>query len=418
MSERRDIPGLWWIPSNPERKWIGKLAVAPNKSPRLRITIPEGHFAKVPELPELLHGCDQHGKPITLLHVGVGNKSMSGAMTRIKCSAGYALIGIAVSSPQELRAHTLFLRTQYLFDWIARTGFKNESTVQYESKIHHVLPDLLTFDVSPDLKLKIIASSHSQSVHRMRSVSENASIRFESLPGLSITECNELATAVRHLLHFAILRPVYTISLSCRVNGHGTDCGDNYFPHDIDIASGGLHEEAKSEPDSGRWLFQFADVEADFGAFFQRWLSFVREFDEAMGCYCTTVYHSLPDTVEHLCLTQALEAYHAIKHQSHKSRDFPEKIREIVEAHQKIFPNEFPDAGDFVATVHHNRNYYTHHNPKWKNEGRVVERGELFRLNLKLRLLFQACVLTELGIPSDRFRRLRRQLDVHLIEYI
>jgi hypothetical protein len=34
-----------------------------------------------------------------------------------------------------------------------------------------------------------------------------------------------------------------------------------------------------------------------------------------------------------------------------------------------------------------------------------------------LRLLFQMCVLTDLGIPSDRFPRLRRQLASEIIDY-
>jgi hypothetical protein len=64
------------------------------------------------------------------------------------------------------------------------------------------------------------------------------------------------------------------------------------------------------------------------------------------------------------------------------------------------------------------RNHYTHHNPKWKATGKVAERAELVRLNEKLRLLFQMCVLTDLQIPDDRFPRLRRQLATEIIDYI
>jgi hypothetical protein len=50
--------------------------------------------------------------------------------------------------------------------------------------------------------------------------------------------------------------------------------------------------------------------------------------------------------------------------------------------------------------------------------GNVAERADLIRLNEKLRLIFQMCVLTDLGIPAARFNRLRRQLASEIIEYL
>jgi hypothetical protein len=47
----------------------------------------------------------------------------------------------------------------------------------------------------------------------------------------------------------------------------------------------------------------------------------------------------------------------------------------------------------------------------------VAEKADLWRMNEKLKLLFQMCVLTDLGIPADRFSRLRRQLATEFIDY-
>ncbi len=407
MSERRDIPGLWWLPSNPERQWTGKLRLAPKKSPRLSFTVPEGLYGNLPVIPELLHGCDEHGKPITLLHTSRNSQSMSGATARFKCSAGYALLGIHIAKPEEFKAHKLTLRVQYLFDWLNRTGFKRQETVKYESKIQHVLPDDLTFEVNPELKLKIASSSHYHFSHRLQSVKEDMAITFESASGFYISDCHELVSAVRHLLHFSILREVYPISLICNVDGVGM----------IEFISGSNRTEAPDEQSSDRWIFQFADVEKDFGMFFQKWLSFLKQFDEAVGCYFTTVYHSLPPAIEHLCLTQALEAYHGIKNQSLNHQDFVGKIQRLTETHRAAFSNVFPAAAEFAAIVRDNRNYYTHHNPKWLKDGRVVSRGDLYRLNVKLRILMQACILAELGLSAHSVSRLSRQLAFHVTEY-
>jgi hypothetical protein len=73
---------------------------------------------------------------------------------------------------------------------------------------------------------------------------------------------------------------------------------------------------------------------------------------------------------------------------------------------------------DFTDRVHATRNFYTHHNPKWDKDGKVARRSDLIRMNERLKLLFQMCVLTDLNIPKDRFVRLRRQIATQIIEYL
>jgi len=177
-----------------------------------------------------------------------------------------------------------------------------------------------------------------------------------------------------------------------------------------------MHDDVKSEIDPDQWVFQFPDVQNDFGAFCSRWFHASLTYEEALSCYFTTVHHPLPDSVRHLCLTQALEAYHGVKNAAHHN-DFELKIRELAEAHRRNLPGLFDDPLDFATTVRHNRNYYTHHNPKWLSYGRVLLGTDLFRLNEKLRVLFQACMLDELRISPERCSRLRRQLATHIVNY-
>jgi Apea-like HEPN len=178
-----------------------------------------------------------------------------------------------------------------------------------------------------------------------------------------------------------------------------------------------VREPVESEFLPDRWLFQFQDVKSHFGKFIGRWLEYVKKYEESLECYFGTIYHRLPHSIEHLCLTQAFEAYHGIKFESHKERCFEDKIQELAEANKSQLKGLVDDVSEFAKTVLENRNYYTHHNPKWKENGRVVSGAKLHRLDEKLRLLFQMCVLSDMGIPSDRFNRLRRQLATHIIEY-
>ncbi len=242
-------------------------------------------------------------------------------------------------------------------------------------------------------------------------------LAFESKQGLDLSRCKDLLNTVRHLLHFAVLEPVYPLNITVARTDYGDTYDGRFIPREIELWNSIIRERVESEFLDERWVFQFRDMQADFGNFMTRWLDYVKKFDEALGCYFMTVYHRPPHAVAHLSLTQAFEAYHGIKYVSHKEQDFADKIKELTEANKAYLKGLVDDPGDFSQTVLHNRNYYTHHNPKWKKDGRVVSGSDLYRLNEKLRLLFQLCVLTDIGIPTDRFMRLRRQLAAQIIDF-
>ncbi len=135
---------------------------------------------------------------------------------------------------------------------------------------------------------------------------------------------------------------------------------------------------------------------------------------KALGCYSSTVYHRLPHPIEHLCLVQALEAYHAAKFGGQKRASH---IQALAEQFLPHLTGLVPGAAAFAESVRVNRNYYTHHHPAIKQRGHVLSGGKLFRRNEKLRLLFQMCVLTDVDIPADRFAILRRQLATDIIDF-
>lgn len=191
-----------------------------------------------------------------------------------------------------------------------------------------------------------------------------------------------------------------------------------WLDQDIDIQSWILREPECEIPISHYWIFRFEDVRGDFADFIGEWLKYVQKFAEPLNCYSSTIYHSLTGELAHLSLTQALEAYHGIQFSSHHKHEFKAKIEELCSLHADSLKGLVDDIPDFSERVLCTRNYYTHHNPKWLLTGKVAKKAELVRLNEKLRLLFQMCVLTDLKIPADRFSRLRRRLATEIIDYI
>jgi hypothetical protein len=57
---------------------------------------------------------------------------------------------------------------------------------------------------------------------------------------------------------------------------------------------------------------------------------FIEVFKEAIDCYSATIYHSLTSEMNHIYLTQALEAYHGIKLHRMNNGIFVVKFRSLL----------------------------------------------------------------------------------------
>ena len=124
MSKKQKVLGQWWLPSAPEEKWVGTLTLERGEGPRLKVTVPKG-FHEVPAGQPIgaLHGHDQSGKPITLLFPGWPQTNSGSVLTEMRFRAGYALVGIEVSSSEEFRVNEVTLGLQHLYEWSGISGF-------------------------------------------------------------------------------------------------------------------------------------------------------------------------------------------------------------------------------------------------------------------------------------------------------
>ena len=412
---KRQIAGLWWMPTNPQEKWVGLLTLEYDKGPLLVLTVPKGHDFTPPKIGEIIHGCDQHGKPVTLLNPAENESSSSTALTFIKYSAGAVILGLELPTRNAFLVNCIEINLQHFYEWAGITGFvtKPGSTTN-EVSIAHSLPELRSFQIDHDLTVEIGTSFVFHNGSKEKSLTEDTFVQFKSRKGLGFSECKTLVHAMRSLLHFGVLSPVYPLRIECKKIGFGQTLGETYIPNKIEIWWS-LNRKSVSSEHRDRWVFRFSDVEKDFGQFMRNWLAFLKKFDEALGCYFTTVYHALTSPVQNICLAQALEAFHATKHPSKGKVFFNDRVRSLVK-NQWVPLKEFvKDPETFSKQVTDNRNHFTHHGSK--SAQRALSGANLIRLNERMQLLFQMCILTEMGIPAARFPRLRRQLAQHIIEY-
>jgi hypothetical protein len=284
--------------------------------------------------------------------------------------------------------------------------------------MRYQLPKDLSFPIRPDLSLDIMTQASSKHGGRAYEIEESTGLRLHFKSGAGLAEINAWVASLRGLLHFSILRPVRLISLGGRKNRLGRKLADIFLLNEIEILSGMERAEVSERyTHASEYLFTFSDIEKDFSGFIQRWVGYEERFANALGCYFTTVYHEQTDPEEFLSLTRALDAYWGIKNGLRDDNDFPKKIRELITSHHTQFASRVPDIARFVEAVKATRHYHTHYGAKWEASGKVVTGTDLTHLNVDLKILFQICVLSDIGIPADRFVRLQRQRPVRVLEY-
>ena len=421
MSEKRDIAGLWWLSTKPDERWTGTLTLEADKAPKLTVDVQKSAFESITgklTASPTIHGCDQGGSPITLLIPGWPRTQGGAALSKTTYSAHWALLGIELHDQDDFKVNKLTFRIQHLLNWVGLTGFlKTDSHSANGLSIHYELPKDESFVINEELSVEFCPGYSFSNGFHIKKLEEEIGATFVSRNGIGLPMLKQLLHAVRSMLHFATLKRVYPLEIKAKKDGHGDTINETFYPKVIELWNPIIKEDVESEFSPGLWIFQFADVRSRFSEFFSNWLKFIEKFEEAINCYFTTIYHSLPSEVEHLCLTQALEAYHGIKFASHEQRNFSGKIQELVNTYKDHLKGLVDNVTEFAETVRDNRHYYTHHNPEDLKAGRVVKGAKLFRLNEKLKLIFQMCILTEMGIPAARFPRLRQQLASDIIDF-
>ena len=400
-------------------RWFGIQTLELDETPSLELFLERTDPSQpLPPVGSVIHGMNEHGKPITLLFAGSGKQTISGAVATRTISAGYTLIGISLPNAESFVAHSLRFELQHFYGWLGRSGYENTSDTSATFTVHYRKPEDEVFAVTPDLDLEIHSTYSANNGFQERSIKEDAAMTFKSKSGLSLASCQKVVGSMRMLLHFAVLKRVYPTWMTAYQNGHGYEVGGRWLDQDIEMVSSILHEAKSEYPLAGHWLFRFEDVRQNFAGFIRDWLAYEEKYSEALGCYASTIYHSFPSQMTLLTLTQSLDAYHGVKYQSHDDHNFKVKLQEILSHHTDSLKGLVDDLPDFVDRVHVSRNFYTHHNPKWDEDGKVARRADLICMNERLKLLFQMCVLSDLQIPKERFGRLRRQIATQIIEYL
>jgi hypothetical protein len=430
--------GHFWLPGNPDKRVFGTLTFTRRDGANLSLADSLSADRNQVEHAVIL-GQTAGGAYVTLLHAIRTEAPLFRLTATYPCSyhATFLITGAAFESVADMRFSLWQIRIPALKPWIRKNGFEVEASelfagrdcpavrINYRTPEKHVLlSDADGLDLSlafwPLLRTKADVAAVRQDVWlEVRQASRD-----------TLESYLQTATRFEHFLTLATGSLVRTGSITALVR---TDDGDIAArPVIVDILYQPVRNPPRRNPPTDEFLFALPEIDGLEQECFRNWFVKADWLDPVCALYFGTLYNpSKYLDFNFLALVQALEAYHR---RASDETDLPPceheaRMKEILDAappahrdwlEQKlIHGNELslrrrlkslfaqfsylmdgliPDRKAAISAICDNRNYLTHYSAALT--GRAATGARLLFMVEVLKLLLQACLLRELGLPE------------------
>ncbi len=416
MMEEFEHRGFWYLPEKPEIRIAGTLKFTPAAGAVLELI---GYFEEErPPMsflaPEIILGDSSDGREITLRGCHEVDRTLgSTAVQTSRFVAEMVLTGAHLAAPESLRFTSVWVRYAHLDEWAGMRGFSFEPLgsppptdgiiVKYERprSVRVEIPDGYALEVGADFSYPMHA--------RRVTVEQSTTMALEHSQEKSLDEFLRVVRRLEAFLSLAVNEPCPPTRIGGILGATGQEGGPGAgTPVDIAYSLGDV-PGARKEFQPLDMLFTLPDVGERLSSFLGNWLAGADALEPVWGAYLGTLYNRgmyLPDRF--LSLARAVEAYHRMRYR--KNLRFQNRLTQICETHAPLLSSLKVPVPAFVQKVVVTRNYLTHLDAKLQKH---AARGkELHRLGLNLKILLEACLLTEIGFAEDevmrRFKRNRR----------
>ncbi len=354
----QQFEGIWWLPSEPNTQWNGTVTWKPTKSPRLTLKYRSVGQREPPQETEAFLGVDEGGTPITVLRAGWSGGIRPAFLSEKNYIAGHILRGIHVESLGGFRANRVDFWLQNLGSWLDEEGFQD---CHLGWQVNYERPPDRCFQISGDTILKICHSSRGTTRNRRRSIEYDIFFSVEKTRPFDFSRAWKWLDALRQLLHFACLKKIHATAVRFENFAHTFPLAGARYPKQLEFFTSGIHTPPAKDLHFPDFVFRFGTVENRFTQLAGQWFRFSAEQREALGCYSTTVYASLPCEVKLICLTQALEAFHQRrfkpKSESEEAK-FVNRVKHLCTNHSDRMLPIVGDIERFALAVRDSRHYY------------------------------------------------------------
>jgi hypothetical protein len=429
MRQKQTFEGKWWVRGREQPPLFGILTFDPARELKLVAKNPinlalaeavsDSAAVQSSSVSPVLHGQDQHGKPVSLFGCATNSRSVSSELETFEIGALAGLVGEELSdwrSPKFLTANVHFTM---LHEWLNEFSIEHIKTAEGRAAVT-LKPshEGWVYELGDEEKLRFdrdIVSHESVSEFKWN-LGHSAWFHFPSEKSLSAI-IDDRITPVQQLLSLLIGERAYA---------------EHVHLYHVDPYAGGsgVHDQiellrpnpglrtAPREVQAFRMIAPFNELELTFQKILTRWFTIYRRIEPVIDlCFAVLFNKSLPMTTRFLELTQALEAYHSRSghFESTEKKTLAERVDDIFRLHSNEAAEFFSDIPDAASRIRYTRNYLTHYDEKIR--AKTFSERELSQVAFWLLPFLQVCLLKEIEITGAPIRRiLHRYKHVHFIE--
>lgn len=437
--EIRRYRGLWWLPSNPDKKIYGILTQNYGEYPTLSL---DGSFTDHREeggdFYEMILGLFEN-KKMTLINClrfhASFTRSVSGDFSHSEFQVRLFCIGKHYPKKSGIQFTCLNVKYSHLKEWLS-TAFQISVIKQSKDEFVATIKRPLEYEVAlSDFTLKIRGVIEGSSGLYHDSFIKTALISIHS----EKAHLEKFFRIIRDISNFLGLAIGEEISINeISQSDEGTK---------IELIIPDLMENGKDEDKISfhPLPIEFGLISDEINFYLENWFSFIKKYEPVYQLYIAGIDRRVHPITRFLNFSQALEAYHSRKYDDRlfpdevlrevdKSTCFCAKIaenledtrsqtsfkakfsflnrkslrmrmRELFKDFSQTFSIFIKDESKFISKFADTRNYYTHYDPQTNIP---IEQGKLSFLIDDLHLILIAIIATEIGFNQNQTQRIAR----------
>lgn len=470
MTEKFEIVGEWFLPSDKKNRVHGILTFDPQEGTDLELygNLTGDHFFPEFKDQNIILGLTSDSKQVTLYNC---NMTKSGGATLVSngesgkpsmtFSIRYLLIGLHVDHSEDLRFTQISSEIFNLGEWVGISGFKHEfdreKIKNHEITVEYKLPKQIQFDIDDNTKglLNFVAKTPSISRYqKTATISQKVEFQTNSTNEKSIDELLSNIITFQNFLTLALYKSTYPLSISLSGDMHKDDYGNgNVYNKNIKLFFSSRNFKLKDKPQLDlEMIFDYRRIKDSFPTIIKNWYKKYELLEPAFDLVFEQFYNGNRFTINtFLNLAQSAETFHARAHNHTKiPKEQYKKMKEEIlravqtEEYQKWLNDQFNfgnnlnlhqrlteltekysnrildkilgDKPQFVLNVKNSRNYYTHYSKD--GEKKALKGGELFYLSERLKILLVCSFLIEIGFDKNNLATFLDSIKFRLFNHL
>lgn len=453
--EERICEGQWWVPGCEGDRLIGELFRGEAGELKLRFLVAGGFVKAGDQLLKIIHGLDEHAKPVTLFYGIWSGSHERAAITGFLYSIGYVFFGEHLNSWEEAVFDEVETELDYLSDWIAVSGFEIIETKVGESSIFHRLPENREFSSGRGFRLILAASStRTTGAAGLASITEKWCLRLVYENKCAFKQIRDDLRAIRWLLSLGVGRKICEREFILRRSAETLWFSGRRLTTDIKCVTPDVRVcILKDRMHAPFMRFSLSKVDDCFEEVLMKWMVMRERLRDVLALFFSTEENSaLYSNHVFLFLAQALEVYHRCcgrryasaiepkeKFEARKIRIFSKlndedaawlkkklgaanvptlemRLLEVLADKKKWLGELIPDPTRFAETVRNLRNKFTHW-PDPKKRKKLDDDVELGDLSERMKRVLLVCFFSDLGLPDSIVERAARYCPPNFVRF-